>query len=42
MAQETKEYRRLSGSKKGFLIGKYTLWEGPDHLLQILSRVGVE
>lgn len=42
MAQESREYRKLPGSKKGFLIGKYTLWEGPDHLLQILSRVGVE
>ena len=37
-----KEYRKLPGSKKGFLIGKYTLWQGSDHLLQIFSRVGVE
>ncbi len=42
MAQNTKEYHKLPGSKKGFLIGKYTLWLGPDHLLQIFSRVGVE
>lgn len=37
-----KEYQKLTGSKKGFLIGKYTLWQGPDHLLQIYSRFGVE
>jgi hypothetical protein len=42
MAQNTKEYHKLPGSKKGFLIGKYTLWLGTDHLLQIFSRVGVE
>ncbi len=42
MAQSTKEYHKLPGSKKGFLIGKYTLWLGSDHLLQIFSRVGVE
>jgi len=42
MAQKTKEYHKLPGSKKGFLIGKYTLWQGSDHLLQIFSRVGVE
>jgi len=42
MTQETKPYRKLPGFKKGFLLGKYTLWEGPDHLLQILSRVGIE
>jgi hypothetical protein len=42
MSQKTKEYHKLRGSKKGFLIGKYTLWQGSDHLLQIFSRVGVE
>jgi hypothetical protein len=42
MAQKTKEYHKLPGSQKGFLIGKHTLWQGPDHLLQIFSRVGVE
>ena len=42
MAQDTSEYHKLPGSKKGFLIGKYTLWQGSDHLLQIFSRVGVE
>jgi hypothetical protein len=42
MTQDTSEYHKLPGSKKGFLIGKYTLWQGSDHLLQIFSRVGVE
>jgi hypothetical protein len=42
MAKITSEYHKLPGSKKGFLIGKYTLWLGSDHLLQIFSRVGVE
>jgi hypothetical protein len=42
MAQDTSKYHKLPGSKKGFLIGKYTLWQGSDHLLQIFSRVGVE
>jgi hypothetical protein len=42
MTPKTKKYHKLPGSKKGFLIGKYTLWQGPDHLLQIFSRVGVE
>jgi len=42
MVQNTREYHKLPGSKKGFLIGKYTLWQGSDHLLQIFSRVGVE
>ncbi|MEE4264767.1 MAG: hypothetical protein V2I56_18935 [Desulfobacteraceae bacterium] len=42
MAQNTAGYHKLPGSKKGFLIGKYTLWQGSDHLLQIFSRVGVE
>ena len=42
MDQNNTEYHKLSGSKKGFLIGKYTLWLGSDHLLQIFSRVGVE
>jgi hypothetical protein len=42
MAPKTKEYHKLPGSKKRFLIGKYTLWQGADHLLQVYSRVGVE
>ncbi len=42
MAPKTKEFHKLPGSKKGFLIGKYTLWQGTDHLLQVYSRVGVE
>jgi VIT1/CCC1 family predicted Fe2+/Mn2+ transporter len=42
MATKMKEYHKLPGSKKGFLIGKYTLWRGSDHLLQVFSRVGVE
>ena len=42
MAPNTSEYKKLPGSQKGFLIGKYTLWQGSDHLLQIFSRVGVQ
>jgi hypothetical protein len=42
MASEISTYQRLPGKKKGFLIGYYTLWQGPDHLLQIYSRLGVE
>jgi len=42
MAEKVKEYTKLPGSKKGFLIGKYTLWQGADHLLHIFSRVGIE
>ena len=42
MAKKEKEYRKLPGSKKGFLIGRYTLWQGADHLLHVYSRVGVE
>ena len=42
MAKKTREYRKLPGTKKGFLIGRYTLWQGLDHLLHIYSRVGVE
>jgi hypothetical protein len=42
MAKKNKEYLKIRGTKKGFLIGKYTLWQGGDHLLQIYSRVGVE
>jgi hypothetical protein len=42
MAKNKSEYHKLPGSRKGFLIGKYTLWQGSDHLLQIFSRVGVE
>ena len=36
------KYRRLPGRKKNFLIGYYTLWQGPDHLLYVFSRFGVE
>ena len=42
MAKKEKEYRKLPGSRKGFLIGRYTLWQGVDHLLHVYSRVGVE
>jgi hypothetical protein len=42
LAEQTERYRRLPGRKKSFLIGYYTLWQGPDHLLQIYSRFGVE
>jgi len=37
-----KEYHKLPGTKKGFLVGRYTLWQGGDHLLHVYSRVGVE
>ncbi|UCD80444.1 MAG: hypothetical protein JSW26_03165, partial [Desulfobacterales bacterium] len=42
MAKKVKEYRKLPGLKKGFLIGKHTLWQGKDHLLHIFSRFGSE
>ena len=42
MAHSVKTYQKLPGSKKGFLIGKHTLWQGKDHLLYIFSRFGVE
>ena len=42
MAKKEKEYRKLPGTKKGFIIGRYTLWQGVDHLLHVYSRVGVE
>ncbi|CAB1064536.1 hypothetical protein D1BOALGB6SA_9332 [Olavius sp. associated proteobacterium Delta 1] len=42
MANKVKEYHKLPGSKKGFLIGKYSLWQGADHLLHIFSRFGIE
>ena len=42
MTKKEKEYQKIRGIKKGFLIGKYTLWQGGDHLLQVYSRVGVE
>ena len=35
-------YRRLPGKKKGFIMGRYTLWRGRDHLLQIYARWGSE
>ena len=42
MARNIKEYQKLPGLKKGFMIGKYTLWQGSDHLLHVFSRFGVE
>jgi len=42
MASKTTTYRRLTGKKKGFLVGYHNLWQGSDHLLQIYSRLGVE
>ena len=42
MAKKEKEYHKLPGTKKGFLIGKYALWQGGDYLLHVYSRVGVE
>jgi len=42
MAKKIREYQKLPGTKKGFLIGRYTLWQGVDHLLHVYSRVGLE
>lgn len=42
MAQKKKTYQKLPGTKKGFLVGKYTLWQAKDHWLYIFSRFGVE
>ncbi len=42
MAKQNKEYHKLPGTKKGFLVGRYTLWQGDDHLFHVYSRVGVE
>lgn len=42
MSSESQTYRRLTGKKKGFLVGYHNLWQGEDHLLQIYSRLGVE
>ncbi len=42
MSRKEKEYRRLPGIHKGFIIGRYRLWEGSDHILQVFSRFGVE
>lgn len=42
MAKKEKEYRKFPGTKKGFLVGRHTLWQGADHLLHVYSRVGVE
>ena len=42
MAKKEKEYRKFPGTKKGFLIGRHTLWQGVDHLLHVYSRAGVE
>ncbi len=42
MADKDREYKKLPGSKKGFFIGKYSLWQGADHLLHTYSRFGIE
>jgi len=42
MPNALKEYTRLPGKKKNFLIGYYELWLGHDHLLYIFSRFGIE
>lgn len=42
MTAEKSTYRRLSGKKRGFIIGHHTLWRGRDHLLQIYARWGAE
>lgn len=42
MTLKTKEYQKLPGTRKGFLFGKYTLWQGADHILHVYSRLGVE
>ena len=42
MAKKNKEYQKIPGLKKGFVIGRYTLWQGSDHLLHVYSRGGVE
>jgi hypothetical protein len=42
MPNALKEYTKLPGKKKNFLIGFYTLWLGTDHLLFIFSRFGIE
>jgi len=42
MAKKNNEYQKLPGTKKGFIIGRYTLWQATDHLLYVYSRVGVE
>ncbi|MDY6791708.1 MAG: hypothetical protein SWH54_10625 [Thermodesulfobacteriota bacterium] len=42
MPNASKEYTRLPGKKKNFLIGYYELWMGHDHLLYIFSRFGIE
>ena len=42
MTKKAKEYQKLPGTKKCFLIGRYTLWQGVDHLLHVYSRVGLE
>ncbi|MCP4371724.1 MAG: hypothetical protein GY797_26940 [Deltaproteobacteria bacterium] len=42
MPNDLKEYTRLPGKKKNFLIGYHELWMGTDHLLHIFSRFGIE
>lgn len=42
MTKKLKAYNKLPGSKKGFFLGRYTLWQGSDHLLHIFARFGVE
>jgi hypothetical protein len=38
MSKKQKEYKRLPGKGKSFVIGHSTLWLGKDHLLSIDSR----
>jgi hypothetical protein len=42
MTRKSKEYQKLPGTKKGLLFGRYTLWQGADHILHVYSRLGVE
>ena len=42
MTRNKKKYQRLPGKKKSFIIGYHTLWQGPDHLLSVYSRFGIE
>jgi len=42
VADKIKEYHKLPGFKKGFFIGRYSLWQATDHLLLIFSRFGIE
>ena len=43
MDSETSTYQKTAREEKGISNRvRYTLWQGPDHLLQIYSRLGVE